>query len=746
MAVVDTPPTRKLRVYAYDPQASKSRITAAENIAVISLPWAEAGPDEQITGPGPSNGYVEVIDHDPVARVFYRPLDLNDPLVIADGGVTPSEGNPQFHQQMAFAVVMRTIKLFERALGRPVRWRGKWSEAEGRYIPVERLRIYPHALREPNAFYSIDKTALMFGCFQASKSDPGHNMPGGAIFTVLSHDIIVHETTHAILDGLHRRFSEPTHQDTLAFHEAMADTVALLSRLTLPEVVAAEIRRSKGSLAGSTLLSQIGRQVGEATGRGSALRDAFDLIGPNRQPDPTLLTRTTQPHRRGAILVAAIFEALIEIYDIRTADLLRIANVDPNLGRRDALHPDLVDRLTREAVKSADHVLRMCIRALDYMPPVDPRFGDFLRALVTADADLVPDDRLNYRLCVIEAFRKRGIFPEGCASMAPDALMWQPPQSDLVDVESLLDPRTKLDLALKFFRPQKGTRKRTAELTPTQTARLHRQLNMTTEEENRHRVHVWLQKSEVGEVEDGQERDDAWACELGIFFKLSNIPEADARLADVRPSGQAAEEVERTRSSLGLPGPMTLLPLERVDDTAGGRATAKAGKPAFHYQPLPKVEVHSVRMTRRTGPDGQELPQLVISVTQRRRGYWDRTVQAGQDGDVSGRTADRTAPGHRLKTLPEPRQPDFWYRGGATVIIDLRSGRIRYVIRKRIDDDRRLEEQRSFLEGLRGTSLAFSYGMNDQAARQTANERRKAARQAGLSMAEPFALMHRGYV
>lgn len=744
MPVVDTPPTRRLRVYAYDPQASRSRITAAENIATISLPWAEAGPDEQITGPGPCNGYVAVIDHDPVAQVLYRPLDLDDPLVIADGGVTPSEGNPQFHQQMVFAVVMRTIKLFERALGRPVRWRGKWSETEGKYIPVEQLRIYPHALREPNAFYSIDRTALMFGSFQASKSDPGHNMPGGAIFTVLSHDIIVHETTHAILDGLHRRFSEPTHADTLAFHEAMADTVALLSRLTLPEVVAAEIRRSKGSLAGSSLLSQIGRQVGEATGRGSALRDAFDLIGPNRAPDPTLLSRTTQPHKRGAILVAAIFEALIEIYDIRTADLLRIANVDPNLTRRDALHPDLVDRLTREAVKAADHVLRMCIRALDYMPPVDPRFGDFLRALVTADTDLVPDDRMNYRLCVIEAFRRRGIFPEGCSSMAPDALMWQPPQSDLVDVEGLLGPETGLDLALKFHRPEKGKASSGEPLTPSRIAQLHRQLNMSAEEDNRRRVHAWLLQSEVGQVEDGQKRDDAWARELGIFFKLSCIPESDPLLASGRGSEHDAAEALPASPGLGLPGPVTLLPLVRAGGDAG--APPDAG-PRFHYRPLPKVEVHSVRMTRRTGPDGQELPQLVISVTQRRRAYWDRAVQAGQDCPDPDRPADRLAPAHRLAALPEAVEPEFWFRGGATVIIDLRSGRIRYVIRKRIDDDNRLEEQRSYLEGLRGTSLAFSYGLNDQAVRQTASvDSRSSARRAGLSMAEPFALMHRGYI
>src|SRR5688500_20038961 len=38
-----------------------------------------------------------------------------------------------------------------------------------------------------------------------------------------------------------------------------------------------------------------------------------------------------------------------------------------------------------------------------------PIFGDFLRAMITADYDLVPGDRHGYREALIEAFRLRGI-------------------------------------------------------------------------------------------------------------------------------------------------------------------------------------------------------------------------------------------------------------------------------------------------------------------------------------------------
>ena len=88
------------------------------------------------------------------------------------------------------------------------------------------------------------------------------------------------------------------------------------------------------------------------------------------------------------------------------------------------LHPDLVNRLANEAAKTARQVLNMCIRALDYCPPVDIGFGDYLRALITADMDLVPDDPRRYRLAIIDAFRARGIYPRGLRALSEESLQW----------------------------------------------------------------------------------------------------------------------------------------------------------------------------------------------------------------------------------------------------------------------------------------------------------------------------------
>ena len=95
------------------------------------------------------------------------------------------------------------------------------------------------------------------------------------------------------------------------------------------------------------------------------------------------------PHSRGAILVAAVFDAFLAIYETRTADLMRISTGGAGVLSAGAIHPDLVHRLAAEAVKSAKHILDMCIRALDYIPPVDITFGEYLRGLITADRRVV---------------------------------------------------------------------------------------------------------------------------------------------------------------------------------------------------------------------------------------------------------------------------------------------------------------------------------------------------------------------
>jgi hypothetical protein len=260
----------------------------------------------------------------------------------------------------------------------------------------------------------------------------------------LSHDIIAHETTHALLDGLHRRFREPTNPDVFAFHEAFADIVALFQHFTVPEALRHQIAKTRGDLGRQNLLGELAQQFGQATGRYGALRSAIGEFNRERQiwepakPTPQDYENAEEPHDRGAVLVAAVFDAFLSIHRRRSEDLIRLATGGTGvLTPGVALPVDLVNRLAEEASRTASHILNVCIRALDYCPPVDLSFGDYIRALITADRDLVPDDKLGYRVAFIEAFRRRGIYPRFVRNISPETLCWQGPEAEIAIEEGL---------------------------------------------------------------------------------------------------------------------------------------------------------------------------------------------------------------------------------------------------------------------------------------------------------------------
>ena len=432
------PPFRRLKVFSFDPLMGTNLDTLGIAQICIELPWDFA--DGDFLQPGPVGEYVEVIDYDPGSNCFYEPVNLNHPHMLAQNGMPLSEGDPQFHQQMVYAVVMNTIRHFERALGRSALWSPHLVRgADGQVVKgnngepefVQRLRIYPHALRQENAYYNPTLKALLFGYFPVGESNVGRNLPGGTVFTCLSYDVIAHESTHALLDGLHRYFIEPSNPDVFAFHEAFADVVALFQHFTHPEVLLHQIARTRGELGKDNLLAKLAQQFGEATGMHGALRQFLgrqDENGNPLPPYPSLYRSTHEPHARGAIFVTAMFQAFRTIYESRIADLRRVASNGTGILAPGDLHPDLVNRFAEEAAKSAGHMLQMAIRALDYVPPVDITFGEYLRAMITADYELVKDDDRRYRVAVIAAFRDWGIYPADVRSLSVESLLWRPPE------------------------------------------------------------------------------------------------------------------------------------------------------------------------------------------------------------------------------------------------------------------------------------------------------------------------------
>lgn len=398
---------RPLKIFAFDPSLRRS----AGNLAITEVV-------NELLAPGPEGRLVRVVDYNGTKDEVYAPVELDDDRILMQRGLDPSDSDPRFHQQMVYAVVMKVIENFERALGRPFRFRRG-----------QKLTVLPHSFEGTNAFYDSSTLSLHFGYFTATAEDLGPNLPGQTIFTCLSHDIIAHETTHAVVDRLRDHFNDPTNRDVLAFHEGIADIVAIFQHFSFPEVLQDQIRATRSDLSQPGRLLELAQQFGYATGQGRALRSARGSGA--AAPDPALYAELLEPHERGSILVAAVFDAFFRIYSNRIRGLVRAVTGGSGILPAGELQSDVVALITKEAAQAAQDVLTMCLRAFEYLPPVDITFGDYLRAIVTADFELNPRDEHERRASFIDAFRLRGVYAPGVSSLAEEALrLDRPPEME----------------------------------------------------------------------------------------------------------------------------------------------------------------------------------------------------------------------------------------------------------------------------------------------------------------------------
>ena len=547
---------RPLRIYTLDPTAS--RLDGA--VATLNLPF------ERLRS-GPVSSILEVVDWDETTGQFNKPVDLDDPRILIESGRVPSPSDPMFRQQMVYAVCTSTYNAFRLALGRDPCWgfRARLGQA------CPKLRIRPQAFYERNAYYNSSVGDLKFGYFDADENVQGRNRPQGRVFTCLSHDIIVHEMTHALLDGLRTRFRLPTHPDVAAFHEGFADLVAMLMHFSYSDVVHAAIERSGAKLETDALLLSLASQFGHTTGSGGPLRSAINTAGLGQHEERCIQgydEAGDEPHARGSLLVTAIFEAFATVLRRKTKRYLRLARLAPG----EDPSPELAEILADQASELASQFLSICIRAIDYCPPFDLRFGEYLRAIVTADFDLVQDDPFGYREAIIDAFARRRIYADDVPDLAEDSLLWRPPDIEMEPIEAL-------------------------------------------------------------------------------HFK---------NLRFAGDPGRAADETELRRQAEAL-GAYVMRP--RYAQAFGCALPGDAQLKGDHVDP---AVVGSIRSLRRVGPDRQVTFDTVAEITQRR---WCRQ-SSGILSEVFG---------------------------GSTVILGP-DGRVRYVIRKSVKDQRRIQAQADYLD------------------------------------------------
>jgi len=371
-----------MTVLAQDPGVKRADATILT--ASVTVPW------EDLVG-GPAGHRVQVVDYDATTRTMYRPAQVVDGEFGSPVDDAQILGDPAFHARNVYALVMRTLARFEYALGRRVAWGFR----------AHQLKVIPHAFEEMNAFYSREAEALLFGYCRTA---------GAPVFMCLSHDIVVHETAHALVDGLRNRFMAPSSPDQAAFHEAFADIVALLSVFSLEEVVEVLLSRdvtgnvdgtiARGAVTAERLMQSVllglADEMAAESGaaRVNALRRSVEI-----EPDAGMLTHEDEPHRRGEVLVAATMRAFVDAW-VRRVEAPEAAQTERVELRR----------VVEEGADVARTLLTMAIRALDYTPPVHIEFGDFLSAMLTADSEIRAEDtRYGLRQGLLDWFARYGI-------------------------------------------------------------------------------------------------------------------------------------------------------------------------------------------------------------------------------------------------------------------------------------------------------------------------------------------------
>jgi hypothetical protein len=339
--------------------------------------------------------------------------------------------NPYFHQVNVWAVVQRVLEFYEEpfALGRSVPWG----------FDGNRLMVVPHAGYGENAFYNQNSKSLQFYYF-GDLDRPG--------YTCLSHDIIAHETGHAILDGIRPLYNQLSSVQTMAFHEFIGDLTAILLALFNKDIRDFVSRTTKGRLGQADVLANLAEEFAQEVEGRPYLRTAFN----QRTLLDAEIRDSLSPHNVSQVLTGAMWDILTGIATKHLDKNLPIETDDED-GDEVAEEVSEADRKVTPAQAlwwAADRFRRVALQPLDLCPPCDIQFIDYAKAVIRNDILTNPVDEQGYRPLMLQVFHQRGLcdcgyqpgmdLPEKCAFQ--DALMIEKKDFVYHDIERISSSRT----------------------------------------------------------------------------------------------------------------------------------------------------------------------------------------------------------------------------------------------------------------------------------------------------------------
>ena len=353
-------------IYVQDPEVEKHNPKLGVN--EIQLEWEPGMAD------GPTSARVAVVDYNAETGVVAPPVKWDEEKRRFLG--TEDRTSFKFHQVNAWAVVQNTLSFFEdpHVMGRPIPWG----------FDGNRLIVVPHAGNQRNAYYDRRSHSLQFYYFGPADKP---------VYTCLSHDIVAHETGHAVLDGIRPYFSEISSSQTAAFHEFVADLTAILSALRNNHVRNIVAELSGGDLLKDRVIADLAEEFARdevISTYGEAQR--YYLRTAHKKLTMTEIEHEWEPHYCSQVLTGAMFQILAEI-------------TMQHMSEQESKEKRPAAALWR----ATSHLNRMALRALDYCPPVDVQFIDYARAVLRADEQAYPRDSHGYREIIRRVFEERGL-------------------------------------------------------------------------------------------------------------------------------------------------------------------------------------------------------------------------------------------------------------------------------------------------------------------------------------------------
>lgn len=265
----------------------------------------------------------------------------------------------RIHSALPFASVAKTVEVFEKELGKPI----KWS------FNRQKIRLVPDGGEMLNAYYKPYDGTLNF--FHAK--DPKTKT---TLFSGDSGEVTAHETGHAILDALRPGYLQAYGYETRAFHEAFGDVVAIIMSLRDERTLDKVVEQTQGDLSKPNVVAAVGEHIGRAINNtagenvtgGDWVRNAinkFKWAKPSSLPEnggPDQLGR--EEHSLSRLWSGAVYDVLRNIVS---------RNIAAGQAPKDALRA------------AGDELLKINVNLFKTAPMGDFTFKDMAQACIKAD-------------------------------------------------------------------------------------------------------------------------------------------------------------------------------------------------------------------------------------------------------------------------------------------------------------------------------------------------------------------------